>query len=104
MFWLIRPPTTRWEAIRVRAIVYKLIPQFEIVYTISMGSSELTFPRATGVDTAGNVYVTGDAGSSDFPLVRSAQSKRGNPFLTKLNPQGDITFSTYFGGSDRSSW
>jgi uncharacterized protein (TIGR03437 family) len=54
------------------------------------------------VDSAGAAYVTGTTSSSDFPVVAPFQSTRSGPadaFVTKLNPNGGIVFSTYLGGN-----
>ena len=60
-------------------------------------------------DTLGNAYVTGGAGSTNFPVTQGAFQPQlaagasGDAFLTKLNPGGngaaDLIYSTYFGGS-----
>lgn len=73
--------------------------------------------NAIAVDGAGNVYVTGAAYSSDFPVTTGAyQSKLKaaqpvasplnfaklgyNAFVTKLNPGGtNLVYSTFVGGS-----
>ncbi len=63
-------------------------------------------------DTLGNAYVTGGAGSTNFPVTQGAfqpqlaANAAGDAFLTKLNPGGngaaDLIYSTYFGGSGSS--
>ncbi len=65
--------------------------------------------RAGGIDMddAGNVYVTGNTGSDDFPTTASAfQGDRNggsDAFVTKINPSGgtgaDLVYSTYMGGT-----
>ncbi len=67
--------------------------------------------EAVRVDTSGHAFVTGAAGSTDFPTTagacqpanRSARSAF-NAFVTELNPAApapgaQLVFSTYFGGS-----
>ena len=55
------------------------------------------------VDSAGNAYVTGDTGSTDFPITDAIQpTYHGNydAFVTKINHDGTgLVYSTYLGGS-----
>jgi hypothetical protein len=64
-------------------------------------------PAGIAVDAAGNAYIAGSTGSSDFPLVHPIQATRGggvvgfSGFVTKLNATGSqLLYSTYLGGSD----
>src|SRR2546426_4537719 len=55
------------------------------------------------VDAAGSAYVTGLAGSTDFPTVNPLQAANGggtDAFVSKLNAAGSaLLYSTYLGGS-----
>lgn len=58
------------------------------------------------VDSAGNVYVAGSAGSSDFPTTVGAFQATapggtgGHAFVAKLNPTGSaLVYATYLGGT-----
>jgi hypothetical protein len=58
------------------------------------------------VDLTGNVYVTGETGSSfDFPITSNAYQPTygggtNDDFLTKFTPSGEqLLYSTYFGGT-----
>lgn len=63
--------------------------------------------RGIAVDGAGNAYVTGIAGSSNFPTVNPVQAALGGPpgsatnaFLTKVNAAGTAwVYSTFLGGN-----
>lgn len=65
--------------------------------------------RAVTTDPSGNVYVTGDTGSSDFPLQKAQETQLScanaaygcsDAFVTKLDPTGKtLIYSTYLGGS-----
>ena len=52
----------------------------------------------------GNVYVAGATTSPNFPVKSAAQSHLGaagvsNCFVTKLDPSGNVVYSTYFVGT-----
>lgn len=74
----------------------------EIVWRKLIGGSSNTVPRAIAADKDGNVYVVGTTGARDLPLVKPVQDKQTGlniAFLMKFNPDGDLLFSTYFGGN-----
>lgn len=58
------------------------------------------------LDANGNVYLTGRTKSLDFPTRNAFQAQYGggfgsfyDAFITKMNANGDVIFSTYLGGS-----
>ena len=54
------------------------------------------------VDAVGNLYATGSTQSPNFPLVNPVQSALGgyqDVFVMKLDPSGEILYSTFLGGS-----
>jgi Bacterial Ig-like domain (group 3)/Beta-propeller repeat len=57
------------------------------------------------VDIAGNAYITGYTGSTDFPTANPLQPSYGgaytDAFVTKINSEGSaLVYSTYLGGSN----
>jgi hypothetical protein len=52
------------------------------------------------VDASGNAYVTGNTTSSRFPTINPFQRNGGggDAFVGKLNPVGELIYSTYLGG------
>ncbi|MBI3303948.1 MAG: SBBP repeat-containing protein, partial [Deltaproteobacteria bacterium] len=87
-----------------------------LLYSTYLGGSGNPDPVATlndegwgiAVDTAGNAYVTGFTGSTDFPTQNAFQPDYGggfnDAFVTKLNAAGDtLLYSTYLGGSNGDS-
>lgn len=76
-----------------------------LVYSTYLGSSSgNAFGLGIAVDSAGNAYVTGGTGSTNFPTTPGAfQTVAGSPgdaFVTKLDPTGSaLVYSTYVGGS-----
>ncbi len=79
-----------------------------VVYSKILAGSDQDSPAASlAAGAAGDVYVTGWTASPDFPVTAGAlQTKLSgvrNAFLTKLDPSGNIVFSTYLGGSGKDN-
>src|SRR5437660_7898279 len=75
-----------------------------LAYSTLLGGSNDDRGFGIAVDAAGNAYVTGGTGSSDFPTTAGAfQTTLGgssDAFVTKLDPTGTaLVYSTYLGGS-----
>ena len=74
-----------------------------LLYSTYLGGAADDFANALAVDSAGNVYVTGDTRSTDFNTRNPLQAaNRGglDAFVTKLNANGsDLAYSTYLGGA-----
>ncbi|HKP52603.1 MAG TPA: SBBP repeat-containing protein [Chloroflexia bacterium] len=74
-----------------------------LTYSTYFGGSSSDAGYGIAVDAAGNIYLAGQTGSTDFPLEDPFQpSSGGSPdaFITKFNPSGtELIYSTYFGGS-----
>lgn len=87
------------------AFVFKLTPGgAHLSYSTLLGGAQGDFASGIATDAAGNAYVTGATGSSDFPTTPAAISRTLNgasdAFITKLNATGtNLVYSTYFGGS-----
>lgn len=74
-----------------------------IAYTKTIGGSGNDTGIGVTVDAAGNAYVTGATSSPDFPVtagvIQTQLAGTQNLFIIKLDPAGNIVFSTYLGGS-----
>jgi len=86
------------------AFITKLNPAGSaLVWSTYLGGNGYDFGKSIAVDTMGNAYVSGKAGSTDFPLMNPIQAAlRGqtDAFVTKINPAGSaLVYSTYLGGS-----
>jgi len=98
------------------AFVVKLDPSGEkILYASYIGGQSDDGGTSIAVDPAGNVYIAGFTYSADFPTTEGAfQTKNAGPafgqnatgfpgggdaFVTKLNPDGSVSYSTLIGGA-----
>lgn len=82
--------------------VTKLSTSGSILYSTFLGGTRDDYPAAVGVDAAGEVYITGQTASTDFPMQNPFESYPGglsvNAFVTKLSADAtSLVFSTYFG-------
>jgi hypothetical protein len=87
------------------AFITKLSPTgSKLVYSTYLGGNATDSGNDIAVDRAGNIYLTGLAGSSNFPTTAQAFEKsyvgNGDAFVTKLNAEGSrLVYSTYLGGT-----
>lgn len=76
-------------------------------YSTLIGGSNVDFPRGITLDDQGNVYITGNTNSQDFPVTSNAYSSdfkggssRGDVFLSKFSHDlSGLSYSTLVGGS-----
>ena len=88
----------------VDAFVAKLDPEGRLVYATFLGGSGGEAGMAIAVDACGNASVVGVTSSDDFPTANALVEKRIAPlqaaaFVTRLDPRGRISFSTYLAAS-----
>lgn len=77
-----------------------------ILYSTLMGGDYADEGHGLALNEAGEIYIVGTTGSTDFPTVDAYQSEPSAPlyiytdaFVTKLSPNAkSILYSTYFGG------
>lgn len=87
------------------AFVAKLPPSGDrFTYFTFLGGSFDESGNGIAIDALGNAYVTGVTASQNFPIVNPVQALPENfstsAFVTKLNADGAIAYSTYLSGND----
>lgn len=77
-----------------------------VVYSTYIGGNGTDGAADVAVDSAGNAFITGMTGSSNFPTYNALYNQyrdgndSGDVFLLKLSPNGSsFVFSTYLGGT-----
>jgi hypothetical protein len=73
------------------------------VFTSYLGGSGEEYPYDGKVDSQNNIIIAGETSSTDFPVVNAfndTYSGNTDGFVAKFNPENDLVFSTYFGGSN----
>lgn len=88
--------------------ITKFSPGGSVLYSTFWGGSGDEDGRSLFVDASGSLYLTGDTGSSNFPVTENAtqpypgfnsESGGENAVVVKLTSNGAVQFSTYLGGS-----
>lgn len=74
-----------------------------VLYSTVVGGTGEDVAYGLAVDLAGNAYVTGKTTSTNFPVtgraIRTTAGGQEDAFVAKLNPSGQLIYSTYLGGS-----
>jgi hypothetical protein len=78
-----------------------------LIYSTYLGGKQFDRGEGIAVDGAGNAYVTGITGSTNFPTKTPFQAQNAggtDAFMAKLNATGSaLLYSTYLGGSGRDN-
>lgn len=98
------PTLGSYNGISPDAFVAKLDPTGStLVYADYIGGSQEQEAYALAVDSANELYVTGNTNSNDFPLVNPFQATMAGGFtvfVTKISTDGSsLLYSTYLGGN-----
>ncbi len=80
-------------------LLLKFLPDgSNIVYGVILGGSSTDKGMAVAVNSAGEAYITVDAGSTDFPIANAlfpSQNDSNQGALLKFSASGDLVFSTW---------
>jgi hypothetical protein len=86
------------------AFVTKLTSEGALAMSSYLGGSAGDIGMGIDLDGIGNIYITGTTSSTDFPIRNAFQSVGGGDvsdlFVTKLLRNGELSYSTYLGGSN----
>ncbi|MBH0176450.1 MAG: tandem-95 repeat protein [Nitrospira sp.] len=86
----------------IDAFVTKLNAAGALVYSTYVGGSGDDSGYGIAVDETGQAYVAGHTTSIDFPTIGASQGSNAggqDAFVTKLDTDGALVYSTYVGGS-----
>jgi PKD repeat protein/methionine-rich copper-binding protein CopC len=75
-----------------------------LIYSTYLGGNKADQGTGIAVDNNGNIYITGQTQSPNFPTTSDAyqQSQSGTTydvFLSEFNSNGNLNYSTYLGGT-----
>lgn len=79
-----------------------------LIYSTYLGGGATETASGVALDQNGAAYVTGNTFSTNFPLMNAFQSVKSgsfeaDAFVTKLNSNGALSYSTYLGGNGTDS-
>lgn len=78
-----------------------------VLYTTFLGGTKFDQALGIGVDDENNVYIAGTTSflDSGFPVTEGAyRTTAADFFVSKLGPEGDVIYSTFFGGLNIASF
>jgi hypothetical protein len=103
-------PTYAGPANVYDAFVVKFNSSGQRVYATYIGGTGTENGLAMFADNSGNLYLTGQTTSTNFPTLNPGggayfsgtnNGGTGDAFITKLSPTGALVWSTYWGGSSQ---
>ncbi len=90
-------------------VIAKLNPAGDaLVYSTYLGGNDIDHGLDLALDSGGNLYITGETDSADWPVLDALQPVFGggqmDAFLLSLDSQGVVQYSSFWGGKfdDRS--
>ena len=70
-----------------------------ILFSTYLGGSAEDEGQGLALDASGNVYITGQTGSDDFPGTSGTNITSNVVFLSQITPSGTLGFTALFGGT-----
>lgn len=89
------------------AAIFKLDSNGILIYSTFIGGNDYDAITNIAVDKSNNIFGTGRTRSGNFPLTNNAKDKKlseeyKTPII-KLSPNGNLVYSSFFGGSTPGS-
>lgn len=99
-FPLLNPVQDKQTGLNI-AFLVKLSPEGKLLYSTYLGGERNDEANAIAIDTENNVYIAGRTNSTTFPAKNALRSYSGggDAFLAKFTSQGELAWSTPFGGT-----
>ena len=76
-----------------------------LLFSTYIGGNVLELITSISIDNQGNIVIVGSTSSPDFPVTEDAYdstlSGAFDGFISKISPEGELIYSTYFGGDDQ---
>jgi hypothetical protein len=95
---MIRHPGPSGIGLVAAALVCSAVSTSSLSFSTFLGGSNFDQVYALAVDSAGNVYVTGQTASANFPTRTGGQDGNRDVFVAKLDSGGHLTYLTILGG------
>lgn len=74
-----------------------------LLYSSYLGGNGYDYGNALAVDSSGNIYITGQTSSTNFPTTTGVYQTTNNGgydlYVAKINPSTGLIYSTYIGGN-----
>ena len=97
---MIRHPWPSGIGLLAAALVCSAVSTSSLSFSTFLGGSNFDQVYALAVDAAGNVYVTGQTASANFPTRTGGLDGNRDVFVAKLNPAGtSLTYLRVLGGT-----
>ncbi|NHJ47520.1 MAG: hypothetical protein FK733_07020 [Asgard group archaeon] len=74
----------------------------EVIFSTFLGGGDMDILTTVALDNYGNIVVTGETSSSNFPTLNALHDVKNGPtdiFISKFSPNGTLLYSTFYGGS-----
>ncbi len=74
----------------------------DILFSTFLGGNATDIAASIAIDSSGNILITGETRSINFPTLNPLQAEKDgyiDIFLTKISSTGALIFSTFLGGS-----